>query len=88
MISKTLLISERGQITLPKKLRDLFKTNAIVLEVVDDTHAVISPIPNVAGKLSEFKKKLIYLLKKFEILLGLNLLSKKRINNERVYYRY
>ncbi len=57
MISKTLLISERGQITLPKKLRDLFKTNAIVLEVVDDTHAVISPIPNVAGKLSEFKKK-------------------------------
>lgn len=57
MISKTLLISERGQITLPKKLRDLFKTNAIVLEVVDNTHAVISPIPNVAGKLSEFKKK-------------------------------
>lgn len=57
MISKTLLISERGQITLPKKLRNLFKTNAIILEVVDDTHAVISPIPNVAGKLSEFKKK-------------------------------
>lgn len=28
-----------------------------MLEVVDDTHAVISPIPNVAGKLSEFKKK-------------------------------
>lgn len=57
MISKTLSISERGQITLPKKLRNLFKTNAVILEILDDTHAVISPIPDIAGKLSGFKKK-------------------------------
>ena len=57
MIGKTLSIGARGQITLPKKLRDLFKTNAVVLELVDDTHAMISPAPNVAGRLSEFKKK-------------------------------
>lgn len=57
MIGKTLSIGARGQITLPKKLRDLFKTNAVVLELVDDTHAIISPVPDVAGRLSKFKKK-------------------------------
>ena len=57
MISKTLSIGARGQITLPKKLRDLFKTNAIVLELVDNQHAVISPVPDVEGAISEFKKE-------------------------------
>jgi bifunctional DNA-binding transcriptional regulator/antitoxin component of YhaV-PrlF toxin-antitoxin module len=49
MIGKTLSIGARGQITLPKKLRDLFKTNAVVLELVDDTHAMISPVPDVVS---------------------------------------
>jgi bifunctional DNA-binding transcriptional regulator/antitoxin component of YhaV-PrlF toxin-antitoxin module len=57
MISKTLSIGSRGQITLPKKLRDLFKTNTIVLELVDNQHAVISPVPDVGGAISEFKKE-------------------------------
>lgn len=57
MISKTLSIGPRGQITLPKKLRDLFKTNTIVLELVDNQHAVISPVPDVGGAISEFKKE-------------------------------
>jgi bifunctional DNA-binding transcriptional regulator/antitoxin component of YhaV-PrlF toxin-antitoxin module len=57
MISKTLSIGPRGQITLPKKLRNLFKTNTIVLELVDDTHAIISPVPDVGGSMAEFKKK-------------------------------
>lgn len=55
MISKTLAIGPRGQITLPKQLRDLFKTNAVVLEVVDNTHAVISPVPDVGGAMADFK---------------------------------
>lgn len=57
MISKTLSISPRGQITLPKKLRDLFKTNTIVIEIVDDKHAIISPITDVAGAVSNYNKK-------------------------------
>ena len=52
MITKTLSIGSRGQITLPKKLRDLFKTNTIVLELVDNQHAVISPVPDVGGVIS------------------------------------
>lgn len=47
MISKTLSIGPRGQITLPKKIRELFKTNAITLELIDNSHAVISPVPDV-----------------------------------------
>ena len=57
MISKTLLIGPRGQITLPKKLRDLFKTNTIILELVDNQHAMISPVPDVGGAVSEFNKE-------------------------------
>lgn len=57
MISKTLSIGARGQITLPKKLRDLFKTNAVVLELVDNQHAVISPVPDVGGAVAQFKKE-------------------------------
>ena len=57
MISKTLSISPRGQITLPKKLRDLFKTNTIVIEIADDKHAVISPITDVAGSISNYNKE-------------------------------
>ena len=53
MISKTLSIGPRGQITLPKKLRNLFKTNTIVLELIDDTHAVIYPVPDVGGSIAE-----------------------------------
>ena len=56
MITQTLPIGPRGQITLPKKLRDLFKTNAVIIEVVDEQHAVISPVPDVGGAISEFKK--------------------------------
>lgn len=55
--SKTISISPRGQITLPKKLRDLFKTNSITLEIIDNSHAMISPIPDVGGIISGFKKK-------------------------------
>lgn len=57
MISKTLSIGPRGQITLPKKLRDLFKTNTIVIELVDNQHAMISPVPDIGGSISEFKRE-------------------------------
>jgi bifunctional DNA-binding transcriptional regulator/antitoxin component of YhaV-PrlF toxin-antitoxin module len=57
MLTKTLFIGPKGQVTIPKKIRDLFKTNTIVIEIVDDTHAVITPAPDVAGAIAEFRKK-------------------------------
>jgi bifunctional DNA-binding transcriptional regulator/antitoxin component of YhaV-PrlF toxin-antitoxin module len=56
MTSKTLSIGPRGQITLPKKLRDLFKSDSITIEIIDDKHAIISPVPDIGGVISEFQK--------------------------------
>jgi bifunctional DNA-binding transcriptional regulator/antitoxin component of YhaV-PrlF toxin-antitoxin module len=57
MTSQTLSIGPRGQITLPKKIRDLFKSNAVVLELVDNEHVMISPVPDVGGAASNYTKK-------------------------------
>jgi bifunctional DNA-binding transcriptional regulator/antitoxin component of YhaV-PrlF toxin-antitoxin module len=57
MTSQTLSIGPRGQITLPKKIRDLFKSNAVVLELVDNEHVMISPVPDVGGVISNYTKK-------------------------------
>lgn len=57
MSSQTLSIGPRGQITLPKKIRDMFKSKAVVLELVDDSHVMISPVPDVGGAISDYAKK-------------------------------
>ena len=57
MSGQTLSIGPRGQITLPKKIRNLFKSNAVVLELVDNQHVMISPVPDVGGAISNYAKK-------------------------------
>jgi bifunctional DNA-binding transcriptional regulator/antitoxin component of YhaV-PrlF toxin-antitoxin module len=57
MTSQTLSIGSRGQITLPKKIRNLFKSDAVVLELVDNDHVMISPVPDVGGAISNYIKK-------------------------------
>lgn len=57
MTSQTLAIGSRGQITLPKKIRELFKSNTIVLELIDNKHVMISPVQDVGGSLSNYSKK-------------------------------
>ncbi len=57
MTSQTLSIGPRGQITLPKKIRALFKSNAVVLELVDKEHVMISAVPDVGGAISSYAKK-------------------------------
>ncbi len=57
MATQTLSIGPRGQITLPKKIRNLFKSNAVVLELVDNQHVMISPVPDVGGAVSNYTKK-------------------------------
>jgi bifunctional DNA-binding transcriptional regulator/antitoxin component of YhaV-PrlF toxin-antitoxin module len=57
MTTQTLSIGPRGQITLPKKIRDLFKSNTLVLELVDNEHVIISPVPDVGGAISNYTKK-------------------------------
>ncbi|PCJ29796.1 MAG: hypothetical protein COA94_00105 [Rickettsiales bacterium] len=57
MASQTLFIGPRGQITLPKKIRNLFKSDAVVLELVDNEHVMISPVPDVGGAIFNYAKK-------------------------------
>jgi len=56
MKHRTLAIGPRGQITLPKELRSIFNSTAVTLELIDENHAVITPIRNIGGLISEYKK--------------------------------
>jgi AbrB family looped-hinge helix DNA binding protein len=56
-IRKTLKISSKGQITLPKAIRDRLKED--IVEVVSDVSGVhILPVPSAAGSLKAYAKKL------------------------------
>lgn len=56
MLSKTLTIGAKGQITLPKKIRDLFGGESVTIELIDEKHAIISPLQDVGGALSKYAK--------------------------------
>jgi bifunctional DNA-binding transcriptional regulator/antitoxin component of YhaV-PrlF toxin-antitoxin module len=54
MFTSSLTISFKGQITLPKKVRDILATNTVKLEITDDNKVVLLPIKNVGGSLSAY----------------------------------
>ncbi len=55
MYVNTLTISPKGQIVLPKKVRNFLNTNIVTLEVNDNNQVIISPIHDVGGSLSSYK---------------------------------
>ena len=54
-IVKTVKISSKGQITLPKAMRDTLGTD-IVTVTAKDGSLVIDPLPNLAGALKKYAK--------------------------------
>ncbi|OGL45660.1 MAG: hypothetical protein A2149_06905 [Candidatus Schekmanbacteria bacterium RBG_16_38_11] len=48
-------ITRKGQVTIPKEIREKLKTTAVYFEVVDET-VVVKAVRDVAGSLSEFAK--------------------------------
>lgn len=54
MYVDTLTISPKGQIILPKKIRNILKTNVISLEVNDNNQVLLSPLRNLSGSLSDY----------------------------------
>lgn len=56
--NRAIKITDQGQITLPKYIRDLLGTESIKLEVGNDTVIRIVPIRDVAGSLTKYAKKI------------------------------
>ena len=56
MYVTTISISPKGQIVLPKKIRNILNTSIISLEINNDNQIIISPIHDVGGSLSAYQK--------------------------------
>ena len=57
MLVKTLTISDKGQIVIPKEFVKHLGSKIIKLEVSNNQEVKIIPIKDVAGSLSDFAKK-------------------------------
>lgn len=55
MITETVKITIKGQVTIPKAIRKKLKSTAVFFEVVDDD-IVIRPVKDAAGALSDYAK--------------------------------
>lgn len=49
-------ITQKGQVTIPKEIREKLKSNAVYFEVEDDT-VMVKPVRDTAGSLSEYAGK-------------------------------
>jgi AbrB family looped-hinge helix DNA binding protein len=48
-------ITRKGQVTIPKKIRDILKTNSVYFEI-ENNNIVVRPVRDAAGSLSEYAK--------------------------------
>jgi len=55
-MSMTAKITKKGQVTIPRQIRDKLESEVIQFDIVDD-NVVIRPVKSVAGSLSSYAKK-------------------------------
>lgn len=55
MTTPAVKITSKGQVTIPKEIRDKLKTNTVYFEVENDT-VMVKPVRDAAGSLSEYAK--------------------------------
>lgn len=55
MTTAAVKITRKGQITIPKEIRDTLKANAVYFEVEDDV-VMVRPVRDAAGSLREFAR--------------------------------
>ncbi len=58
MLTNVSRLTKKGQLTLPKKIRDKLNSDAVVFEIVDDK-VILRPVRSVAGALRKYAKVLI-----------------------------
>ncbi len=52
----TAKITKKGQVTIPRKIREKLKSNVIEFDIVEN-NIVIKPVRSVAGSLSSYAKE-------------------------------
>ena len=55
MGTEAVKIARKGQVTIPKKIREKLQANAVYFEVING-EVVIRPVKDAAGSLSEYAK--------------------------------
>ena len=55
MTTAAVKITRKGQVTIPKEIREKLKTSAVYFEIVDNT-VVVRAVKDAAGSLSEYAK--------------------------------
>ena len=55
MTTAAVKITRKGQVTIPKEIRDKLKANAVYFEVEDDI-VMVKPVRDAAGSLREFAR--------------------------------
>ena len=55
MTTAAVKITRKGQVTIPKEIRDTLKANAVYFEVQDDV-VMVKPVRDAAGSLREFAR--------------------------------
>ncbi|MDP3111310.1 MAG: AbrB/MazE/SpoVT family DNA-binding domain-containing protein [Thermodesulfovibrionales bacterium] len=53
MTTAAVKITQKGQVTIPKEIREKLKASAVYFEVEDDT-VMVKPVRDAAGSLSEY----------------------------------
>lgn len=53
MTTAAVKITRKGQVTIPKEIREKLKANSVYFEVEDDT-VMVKPVRDVAGSLREY----------------------------------
>ncbi len=56
MLLSTLKISSKGQIMLSKKIRKILNSDVVSITLNDDNQVLITPVHELAGSLSSYKK--------------------------------
>jgi AbrB family looped-hinge helix DNA binding protein len=55
MTTAAVKITRKGQVTIPKEIRDKLKSSAVYFEVRDDV-VIMKPVRDAAGSLSEYAR--------------------------------
>ncbi len=55
----TAKITRKGQVTIPKEMRDILQSDVVEFEKVGNDEIVIKPVKSVGGSLKKYTKKYV-----------------------------